>query len=466
MRFRSRLRSFIAVFVGLAATAFAPAASAQAYPSTYVPMASTPTLIRNVAMYDGIGGFNPRVDVLLVDGKIAQVGSSLAAPAGATEINALGRFLTPGLIDVHSHLGVYPSPGLEAHSDGNEATAPARSDVWVEHSVWPQDPGFDRALAGGITTLQILPGSANLFGGRSAILKNVGGRSVQDMKFPGAPYGLKMACGENPKRVYGEQGGPSTRMGNVSGYRTEFQKAVVYKRDWEKYEADLKAYNDAPARRKPERPTPPDVNLAMETLKGVLDGTILPQIHCYRADEMIIMLDVAKEFGFKIRTFHHAVESYKIADRLAAEGVCSAVWADWWGFKIEAYDTVRENAPLIDQAGACAVIHSDSEIGIQRLNQELAKTWADGVRAGINIDKGHAWRWLGINAARAIGLDDKIGSVETGKNADVVIWSADPFSVYARADMVFIDGAVAYNRADPARRPRGDFEVGQVLGAN
>jgi imidazolonepropionase-like amidohydrolase len=464
MRVADIMRSAAAGMGALLLAAPVVATQSEVYPSTYAAMPSVPTVLRNASLYDGAGGFQARTDILLVDGKVAGVGQGLTAPVGAREIDATGRFVTPGLIDVHSHLGVYPAPGLDAHSDGNEAVRPNTADVWAEHSVWPQDPGFDRALAGGVTTLQILPGSANLFGCRSVILKNLVGRSVQDMKFPGARYGLKMACGENPKRVYGDQGGPSTRMGNVAGYRIEFEKAVGYKRKWDEYDQKLRAYEETRGRRRPERPTPPDVDLRLETLKGVLEGSILPQIHCYRADEMVIMLDLAREFGFRIRQFHHAVESYKIADLLAREEVCSAVWADWWGFKIEAYDTVRENASLIDQAGACAVIHSDSAVGIQRLNQELAKTWADGVNAGIVIEKARAWRWLGINAARSIGLEDRIGSVEVGKNADVVVWSRDPFSVYAQADLVFIDGAVAFDRSDPARRPRGDFETGLDLG--
>ena len=180
--------------------------------------------------------------------------------------------------------------------------------MWAEHSVWPQDPGFHRALAGGVTSLQILPGSANLFGGRSVTLKTVPGRTVQDMKFPGAPYGLKMACGENPKRVYGEKGGPATRMGNVAGYRQAWSEAWDYKRSWDQYRADHENGDD---------PSAPKRDLKLETLAGVLDGDIIVHMHCYRADDMGTMLDVMKEFKYKIGTFHHAVESYKIADQLA-----------------------------------------------------------------------------------------------------------------------------------------------------
>ena len=189
------------------------------FPSTYRPFPSTATLIRGGTVMTAAGEVIPNGQVLMVDGKIAAVGATVQAPAGVTVVDATGKYVTPGVIDDHSHLGVYPSPGVQAHSDGNEMTSPNTAEVWAEHSVWPQDPGFIRALEGGVTTMQILPGSANLFGGRSVVLKNVPARTVQEMKFPGAPYGLKMACGENPKRVYGTRGGPATRMGEMAADR-------------------------------------------------------------------------------------------------------------------------------------------------------------------------------------------------------------------------------------------------------
>ena len=235
------------------------------YPSTYKPYPGVPTLVRSVTVYDGEGGRIEHGSVLFADGKIVSVAGALAdiaAPAGTVTIDGTGKWVTPGIIDVHSHLGDYPSPGVDAHSDGNEATGPVRSEVWAEHSVWPQDPGFSRALAnGGITTLQILPGSANLFGGRSVVLKNVYARTVQGMKFPGAPYGLKMACGENPKRVYGGRNQmPSTRMGNMAVNRQTWIRAAEYKRKLEKGETVTR-------------------DLQLETLAGVLSGEILVQNH-------------------------------------------------------------------------------------------------------------------------------------------------------------------------------------------
>ncbi len=422
--------------------------NADPYPSTYKPSASRPTLIRNVTILTAAG---PRIEngaVLMRDGKIAAVGRTVDAPTDAIVIDGEGKFVTPGIIDTHSHLGVYAAPGGDALSDGNEATNPATPEVWAEHSVWPQDPQFPRSLAGGVTTLQVLPGSANLFGGRSVVLKVVPSRTVQGMKFPGAKYGLKMACGENPKRVYAQRG-PSTRMGNVAGYRAQWIKAEQYRRKWDKWLADKKG-------------DPPDRDLAMETLADVLRGNILVHNHCYRADEMAQMIDIAHEFGYSIRSFHHGIEAYKIADLLAKEGISASIWADWGSFKVEALDAVRANLALVHQAGVRAIVHSDDASGSQRLNQEGAKGIAAGRAIGINISEDEAIKWNTINPAWALGLDDKIGSLVAGKNADVVLWSGNPFSVYARAEKVWIDGAMLYDRLDPNESWRTDFELGFV----
>ncbi len=423
------------------------------FPSTYKAIDSAPVVITNVVILDGLGNRIDEGEILLEDGKIAEFGTSVSVPRNAIEIDGEGKWVTPGIIDNHSHLGVYPSPGTRSHSDGNEMTGPVTAEVWAEHSVWPQDPGFQRALAGGVTSLQILPGSANLFGGRSITLKNLPNRTMQDMKFPEAPYGIKMACGENPKRVYGSRGGPMTRMANVAGYRKAWIDAQEYNKKWQDYEASKESGNatDAPKR-----------DLQLETLAGVLNGEIIVHMHCYRADEMTVMMDVMKEFDYQIGSFHHAVEAYKISDKLAENNVCSAMWADWWGFKMEAYDGIRENIPMVHNAGACAIVHSDSDIGIQRLNQEAAKAWSDGVRAGLDITQAEAWQWLSANPAKSLGIFDYTGSIEEGKNADVVLWSADPFSTYAQAEKVFIDGAMVYDRTQPDTWPVSDFEVGQI----
>ncbi|PZO10487.1 MAG: amidohydrolase [Lysobacteraceae bacterium] len=456
------LKATLLAAITLALPALAPAAQ-EPFASTYRPIASGPVLIRNATVLVGNGERLEGADVLMRDGRIAKVGKGLA-DTGATVVDGTGKWVTPGIIDVHSHLGVYPSPGVTAHEDGNEMTAPVTAQVWAEHGVWPQDPGFATALAGGVTSLMVLPGSANLIGGRGTVLKNVAALTVQDMKFPGAPHGLKMACGENPKRVYGSQGqSPMTRMGNLAGYRAAFIEAQAYRRAWEKYEAEP-AHTGRKKGKDADAAEPPTRDLRLDTLAGVLRGEITVQIHCYRADEMALMLDLAKEFDFKIAAFHHAVEAYKIADRLAGEGVCGALWADWWGFKMEAYDGIQENIALVDRPDkGCAIVHSDSAEGIQRLNQEAAKVMVRGERVGLELPPERAIRWLTTNAARAIGIADQTGELSAGKMADVVVWSGNPFSVYAKAENVYVDGALLYDINDPSRQPVTDFMLGQEV---
>jgi imidazolonepropionase-like amidohydrolase len=428
------------------------------YPSTYAPLPSVPTAIVNAHILDGVGGEIESAAIVLQDGRIAAIGADVSPPEGALVVDAAGRWVTPGIVDIHSHLGVYPSPGVDAHQDGNEISAPVTAEVWAEHGVWPQDPGFAAALAGGVTTLHVLPGSANLFGGRGVTLRNVPARTVQGMKFPGAPYSLKMACGENPKRTYGygsgatPGGSPYSRMGNMAEYRAAWQRAVEYRRAWRSYAEQAEAGEDV---------EPPTRDLELDTLLGVLEGDILVQMHCYRADEMALILDMAEEFGYHVSAFHHAVEAYKIPDLLREAGACASMWADWWGFKMEAYDAVRENIPIVHAAGACATVHSDSEIGGQHLNQEIAKALGDGRRAGLDISKADAWAWTSANPARALGVFEQTGSLEIGKRADVVLWSGDPFSTYTLADQVYVDGALAFDRNEPARIPLSDFLLGQ-----
>jgi len=465
-----------------AAFAVSGALASEPFPSTYQVPAGSPVLIQGATLLTGTGERIDGADVLIADGRIQSIGKGLVAPAGARIVDAKAKWVTPGLIDIHSHLGVYASPAVKGLDDGNEATSPVTSNVWAEHSVWPQDPGFETALEGGVTTLQILPGSANLIGGRSVVVKNVQGATYQAMKFPGAAYGLKMACGENPKRVYGEKHqAPSTRMGNVAGYRQAFADAQDYQQQWDKYTRELAEFNkkkaeradgaakkskdkDAAADKELTPPVPPKRDLKLETLAEVIKGNIRVHMHCYRSDEMATMLDVADEFGFKIVAFHHAVEAYKIADRLADKGVCAAMWADWWGFKMEAYDGVQENLAMVDfPERSCAIVHSDSGDGIQRLNQEAAKAMAHGRRVGLNVPPERAIRWLTANPAKSLGLEDRIGTLEAGKAADVVIWNGNPFSVYALTEQVFIDGALKFDRAHPPLKPRSDFLLGRHI---
>ncbi|MGH8028933.1 MAG: amidohydrolase [Arenimonas sp.] len=431
---------------------------AAAYPSTYRAEVVRSIVIRGATVLAGDGTRVEGGDVWLEGGVVKAVGRVADAPGGRV-IEAQGKWVTPGIIDAHSHLGVYPSPGVWATSDGNEATSPVTAEVWAEHSIWPQDPGFQAAREnGGVTTLLVLPGSANLIGGRGVTLHNVPAVTYQAMKYAGAPHVLKMACGENPRRVYGRdrKTSPSTNMGNLAGYRAAFSKAQAYARKWQDWKEKKKDKGEAP----------PDRDLQLETLVGVLKGEILVQNHCYRADEMATMLDIAKEFGFKIYAFHHAVEAYKIANLLAETQTCVATWADWWGFKFESFDGIRENAAIVHTArgDGCAIIHSDSPAGIQRLNQEAAKAMAAGERAGLKIAPEQAIRWITSNPARAMGIGGKTGTLKPGLAADVVVWSGDPFSVYSRPDVVLIDGVVRFDRSMPRGEPESDFMLGMPTG--
>jgi imidazolonepropionase-like amidohydrolase len=428
-----------------------------AYESTYKPEESEKIIIVNANILTGNGDSILDASILMQKNKIVAIGKDLDQ-TDALVIDAEGKWVTPGIIDIHSHMGVYPAPSLRSNSDGNEATSPTTPHVWAEHSVWTQDPQYTLALKGGITTFHVLVGSANLIGGRGVTLKNIRSRTVQGMKFPNAPYTLKMACGENPKRVYGgRKSEPSTRMGNVAGYRNAWIEAQAYQRRLNEYAEksdEAKEMSYSPSR-----------DLGLETLVGVLEGDILVQMHCYRGEEMAVMLDVAKEFDYKITTFHHAIEAYKVADILAQNSVCAAMWADWWGFKHEAFDMVWENTAIVDQAEnktGCAIVHSDSAVGIQRLNQEAAKALAAGQKAGLGLSKERAIQWITLNPAKALGIDDQVGSIEPGKMADIVIWSDDPFSVYSRAEKVFIDGHLKFNIDDPDSFQRTDFDIGII----
>jgi imidazolonepropionase-like amidohydrolase len=425
-----------------------------------IPRNTKPLLLRGATVWTATGRTFAPGEVLVVDGKIAEVGEHVSVPPGAEVLDLPGKHVTPGIIDTHSHLGVYPAPFIEAVSDGNEASAPVTAEVEAAHGFWPLDPGIPRALAGGVTAMQILPGSANLIGGRGFTVKLRPGRSARAMRFPGAPDGLKMACGENPKRVYGQERhmAPMTRMGSVAGYRAAFQRAREYRDRTDLYRRQLEAWEKKGGEAK-DRPVPPERNLALDTLAAVLDGRILVHVHCYRADEMLLMLEIADEFGFRVRSFHHAVEAYKIRDILARRGVAASTWADWWGFKLEAFDGIPENAALLAAAGGRTIIHSDSGIGIQRLNQEAGKAYYKGRAMGLALTEDDALRWVTANPAWALGVDAMTGTVEKGKMADLVVWSGHPFSVYSHAEKVFIDGVLSY---DLSARPAipSDFETG------
>lgn len=413
-----------------------------------------PILIKNATIFDGRGNQFIKTDILLHNGLIKKIGTNIGPDTlpFTQIIDAEKKFVTPGLIDVHSHLGNYPAPAMNANADGNEMTDPVSAHVWTQHSIWPEDPGFEKALEGGVTTLQILPGSGNLIGGRGITIKNNQKKSYQAMRFPNAKQAVKIACGENPKRVYGSKGQfPSTSMGNMAGYR----KAFI---DAKEYQEKIHAYNDG------KKGSPPKRDLKLETLAGILDGELLVHNHCYKSSEMINMLELADEFNFNISTFHHAIEFYKIAELLANKGVCGALWSDWWGFKLEAYDAIEENAALSDRfKNSCVIIHSDDPYGIQRLNQDAGNAMSKGNRINLNIKPEHAIKWITYNAAKSLGVEKVTGSIEESKMADIVIWNQSPLSVYAKAEYVIIDGYIRYNKLEKNTQPHSDFLVGNTL---
>lgn len=438
-----------------------------------------PTLVQNGTVLTAAGQVLAPGHVLLVDGRIAEVGEGAGVvPAGALVIDAKGGFITPGLIDTHSHVGVYGWPGTIGSSDGNEMTNPTTPHVRSESGFWPQDPAIWRALAGGVTTIQVLPGSGNVIGGRSFVAHLKPEGSARAMRYPGAPEGMKMACGENPKRFYGGMNRePASRMGVVATLRGALQRALEYRRGQQKWQRDLELWKEkhtaeagkpAPPTAKPDGspddpPEGPPRDFGLETLVGVLDGKILVHHHCYRADEMHQVLDVAKEYGYHVRSFHHAVEAYKLADRLAAEDVAVSTWVDWWGFKMESLDGVPQNVALVQRAGGRPILHSDSAIEMRRLNQEAAKARTAGQRFGLQATDDEVLRWVTANPAWALGIDGDVGTLEKGKRADVVVWNGSPFSVYTLAQQVLVDGSVIYDRA-AHDVPISDFELGLVDG--
>jgi imidazolonepropionase-like amidohydrolase len=443
------------------AAATAPAAVSPPHPpsqpalaaplSRYQPLPRVDTLLSGATILDGAGGRIERGDVLIRAGRIVAVGQALA-PEGARLIEAGGRWITPGIIDVHTHYGTYllPQSAAEASvSDVLEDSDPNVADTWIEHAVRPGDPAFSRALASGVTALQILPGSGALFGGRSVIVKPVPAVTLDQMRFPGARQGLKMACGTNPASSFGSRGRfPNSRQGEIAGIRAALLEAQRYLREWDDYRAGRKA-------------DPPHRDLKLDTLSAALRGELPVHLHCYRADDIATWISTLEEFGVHIAAVHHAVEAYKIAPLLAEKQVCAAVWPDWWGFKREAEDGIAENAAFVDAAGGCAILHSDIPLLGSLLNIEAARAAAAGRRAGLAIPEERAIRWITSNAARALGLDSQIGRLAPGMNADLVVWSGNPFSIYSKADLVFIDGAVAYDRQGPSSQRPSDFELGR-----
>jgi imidazolonepropionase-like amidohydrolase len=386
-------------------------------------------VIRDATVMTVSHGTIPHGSVWIHNGKIAAVGANLNAPKGAKVIDASGKFVTPGIIDPHSHSAL--------GNDINEATSPVTPSMMMIDAFDNRDKALYHALAGGVTTELLLHGSANMIGGQAVVIKNKFGLSRDEMLFPNAPRSIKFASGENPKRVYGRRGEiPSTRMGNFEVMRQAFEDAKAYTASWNAYNAKI-AKGDKDA-------TPPKKDLKLEALADVLNGKLYVQIHCYRADEFLTEEAIAKEYGYKIRGFHHALEMYKVGDKIAPTGTGIATFADWWGYKDEAWDAIPWNAVMSMREGVRVALKSDSNDYVRRLNQEAGKM----VNYGGATEE-EALRMVTLNAAWIIGVDDRVGSLDEGKDGDVVIWNMDPLSTYARVEKVFIDGDLFFDSSLP-----------------
>ena len=389
-------------------------------------------VIKNATVMTATHGTIPNGQVWVHAGKIAGVGTMVSAPSTAVVIDAAGKYLTPGIIDPHSHSAL--------GDDVNEATSPVTPSMMMIDAFDNADAALYDALAGGVTTELLLHGSANMIGGQAVVIKNKFGFSKQAMLFPNAPRSIKFASGENPKRVYGGRDMlPSTRMGNFEVMRQAFEDAKVYMAAWDAYDAKIKKGGKEAA-----EATAPKRDLKLEALADVLKGKLYVQIHCYRADEFLTEEALAKEYGYKIRAFHHALEMYKVGPQIAADGTGIATFADWWGYKDEAWDAIPWNAVMSMREGVKVALKSDSNDYIRRLNQEAGKMVHYG---GATEDEAIAM--VTINPAWIIGVDKQTGSIDTGKDADLVIWNMDPLSTYARAEKVFIDGDLFFDSSLP-----------------
>jgi len=406
------------------------------------------TLIKSGTILTVTKGTIENGDVLIRDGKIAEVGQGLKAPEGAKVIDAAGLFVMPGIIDCHSHIAVAGSV--------NEGSVSVSSMVNIADVLNPEDIDIYRDLAGGVTAANILHGSANAIGGQTIVIKLRWGKLAKDLPFQGALPGIKFALGENPKRSGMSISGtppryPSTRMGVMDVYREAFSEAVDYKKAWDEYKSK-KAAGESNL-------IPPRRDLKLEPLVEILEGKRLIHIHCYREDEILQMIRVAEEFHFKIATFQHVLEGYKVADEIAKSGAGGSTFSDWWAYKMEAFDAIPYNAALMTERGVVVSINSDSGEEARHLNQEAAKCMKWG---GLSHDD--ALKLVTINPAIQLQIADRVGSIEPGKDADLAIYNKDPLSVYAVPQKVLIDGQVYFDRQqDIARRPALEKEKKALL---
>ncbi len=394
------------------------------------------TLIRNATIMTVSHGTLPNADLLIRGGKIAAVGQNLQAGRDARIIDATGKFVMPGIIDCHSH----------SMSDAvNELTLSVTSMVRIQDVLNPTDIDLYRELAGGVTTLNVLHGSGNSIGGQNMVVKIKYGRPVEEFYFPGAPPGIKFALGENPKRSNFRLPGqtpryPATRMGVEETIRDAFTRARDYKNSWDDYRARIA--------RGEKNVIVPRRDLQLEPLVEVLEGKRFVHSHSYRSEEILMLINLANEFGFKVRTFQHGLEAYKVAKEIAQHGAGVSTFADFWGYKLEAYDATPYNTAILTRAGVNVSLNSDSDERARRLNIEAAKMVRFG---GLTDDE--ALRTITLNPAQQLGIDARVGSLDVGKDADLAIWNANPLSVYSRVETTFIDGDIFFNRTqDLARR--------------
>jgi imidazolonepropionase-like amidohydrolase len=409
-------------------------------------------LIKNATVLTVTKGTLQNTDILVQNGKIAKIGQNLTAPAGATVVDATGKFVMPGIIDPHSH----------TMSDAtNEGSLSVTSMVRIADVLNPEDVGIYRGLAGGVTTINILHGSANTIGGQNAVVKLKYGREADEMLFPGAAPGIKFALGENVTRKNSNQISipglttaarryPTTRMGQEEVLRDAFTRARDYKASWDEYKAKVsKGDRSALAPRR---------DLELEPLAEVLDGKRLVHAHSYRSDEMLMLLNLAKEFGFTVKTLQHGLEGYKIASEIAKHGAGLSSFADSWSYKIEAYDAIPYNVPILMRHGVVTTINSDSDERMRRLNIDAAKLMRYG-----GLTEEEALKTITYNGALQLGVQDRVGSIEIGKDADLAIFTAHPLSVYANVDKTIIDGEVFFDRQkDLAQRDALSKERAQL----
>ena len=397
-----------------------------------VPPAAHLVAITNATILTVSHGTIPHGTIVIREGKIAAVGPDVAVPAGAQVIDAAGKYVMPGIIDEHSH---------SAAEAINEITNSVTAEVRMTDVVKEDMPTIYWQLAGGVTTINLLHGSANAIGGQNAVLKLRWGLPVDSLFFEGAPLGIKFALGENPKEsnfqaFAGSRRYPQTRMGVEQVIRDVFTRAVAYRTEWQQYEAARRAL-----RRGQAEPIPPRRDLQLEALVEIMDGRRLVHAHCYRADEILMLLRVAHDFGFRVASLEHVLEGYKVADEIAAAGTGASVFADMWGYKLEAYDAIPYNAALLTQHGVAVAINSDDDERARRLYQDAAKTMHFG-----GVSETDALKMITLNPARMLGIENRVGSIDVGKDADLAIFNGHPFAPASRVEMTLVDGRVFFDR--------------------